>query len=438
MTTTSQDLNALFKEVYRDKVENLVPEGIQLLKDVPFSEKEKVGESLQVAVRASDKNNFTFTNDAISAVRLQQPIPSRYLTASVRPTTVVLQAQLSYQQAAKAASKKKSIEEGTQEIFSSLKLSMERRLEDAFFNGSADIAPIDELKFTTDPEDADANPRIIMVAGTDIVRTFPTGTMLWPTDEDTERIKDTVVSITRGVNPFGRTGREGTLVASGLKIKSINADRLTITFDTTDATLILNHHVSNPTSSRTTRGDSFIFERQLPVDHSLLGLEQLLTTTSGALYGIQVDDPSGYWTPGAYAVGGKLTVDHIIKAAEVAVPNGLEGRACLYISTAAFANLALELDKNLQSFMGLEVPYSKGVVEVKPSIYVKTDKGYLIKPEDCKRIGTTAPTFNTPGLEQGPFHRMEGNNGFIITLYTEQALFISKPSRCVRLSGITT
>ena len=83
MTTTSQDLNALFKEVYRDKVENLVPEGIQLLKDVPFSEKEKVGESLQVAVRASDKNNFTFTNDAISAVRLQQPIPSRYLTASV-------------------------------------------------------------------------------------------------------------------------------------------------------------------------------------------------------------------------------------------------------------------------------------------------------------------------------------------------------------------
>ena len=114
MSTTSQDLNALFKEVYRSKVENLVPEGIQLLKDVPFSEKEKVGQSLQVAVRVSDENSFTFTNDAVSAVSLNQPIPARYLTASVVPTTIVLRAQISYQQAAKAASKKKSIEESTQ------------------------------------------------------------------------------------------------------------------------------------------------------------------------------------------------------------------------------------------------------------------------------------------------------------------------------------
>ena len=88
--------------------------------------------------------------------------------------------------------------------------------------------------------------------------------------------------------------------------------------------------------------------------------------------------------------------------------------------------------------MGLQVPYSKGIVEVKPSIYVKLANGYLIKPENCKRIGTTAPTFNPPGFtDHGPFHRMEGNNGFTITLYTEQALFIAKPAQCVRLTGIT-
>ena len=311
---------------------------------------------------------------------------------------------------------------------------MERRLEDAFFNGSADIAPVDEDDRTIG--NPTRNPSVNLVVGTDLVRFITAMNPLWDSSEDTERIRDTEIAIYRGEDFTGKTngGSAGDLIATGLKIKSINADRRTLTLDTTDATLIPN----SGTNTNIHGSDVLRFTRKLPVDHSLLGLEQLLTTTEGSLYGISVDDASGYWTPGAYDVGGKLTVDHIIKAAEVAVPNGLEGRVCLYISTAAFANLALELDKNLQSFMGLEVPYSKGVVEVKPSIYVKTAVGYLIKPEDCKRIGTTAPTFNTPGLEQGPFHRMEGNNGFIITLYTEQALFISKPSRCVRLSGITT
>ena len=219
MTTTSQDLNALFKEVYRDKVENLVPEGIQLLKDIPFSEKEKVGRSLQVAVRVSDKNNFTFTNDAVSAVRLNQPIPSRYLTAIVEPTTIVLQAQLSYQQAAKAASKKKSIEEGTKEIFDSLKLSMDRRLEDAFFNGSADIAPVEEVDRTLGSPTK--NPTVNIVAGTDLVRFINAMVPLWDSSEDTERIADTEIEIYRGADFNGKSsgGSEGDLIATGITIK---------------------------------------------------------------------------------------------------------------------------------------------------------------------------------------------------------------------------
>ena len=429
--TTSQDLNALFKEVYRDKVENLVPEGIQLLKDIPFSEKEKTGRNLQVAVRLSDKNNFTFTNDAVSAVRLNQPIPSRYLTATVAPTTVVLQAQLSYQQEAKTASKKKSIEEGTKEAFDSLKLSMDRRLEDAFFNGSADIAPTDEEdRRVGNPT---RNPDVNIVAGTDLVRFFTIMNPLWDSSEDTERIADTEIEIYVGNLGAAedRSGvSEGDLIATGITIKSINADRRTLTFDTTDVVLA-------GTNIETKGSDVVRFIRRLPIENSLLGLEQLLTSTD-SLYGISVTDPSGHWKPGAYAVGGALTVDHIVKAAEVAVPNGLEGRVCLYINTAAFNALIAELDKNIQGFMGLQVPYSKGIVEVKPSIYVKLANGYLIKPENCKRIGTTDATFNIPGLEDhGPFHRLEGNNGFTITLYTEQALFIAKPAQCVRLSGIT-
>ena len=318
----TQDLNALFKEVYRDKVENLVPEGIQLLRDVPFSEHEKVGESLQVPVRLTDEGNFTFTNDSISAVALNDTDAARYVSASIKPTTVVLRAQISYAQAAKALSKKQSVETGTEQIFKSLKLSMDRKLEDAFFNGSQDI-----------------------------------------------------------------TDNDGNVTGSTMK-----------------------------------------------------GLDQLLTTTTGNLFGIATNDASGRWIPQTSAIGGRLTVANTIDAAEKAVPKGLEGRVCLYINTAAYASLARELTKNIhmRDYGNMYIPYSRGIIEVKPSLYVKLAKGYLVKPENLSRVGTTGPTFNVPGLEdQGPFHRMESHNGFTITLYTEQALFIAKPSQCVVLTGIT-
>ena len=317
----AQDLNALFKEIYRDKVENLVPEGIQLLRDVPFSEHEKIGKNLQVAVRLTEEENFTFSNDSHQAVTLAATDAARYETASITPTTIVLRAQISYAQAAKALNKKQSIEAGTEQIFKSLKLSMARKLEDSFFNGSRDIL-----------------------------------------DDD------------------------GNVTGSTLK-----------------------------------------------------GLDQLLTTTTGNLYGIDVEDASGRWTPQTVAIGGRLTVANVIDAAQKAVPFGLEGRVCLYINTAAYASLARELTKNIhmRDFGNMYIPYSKGIIEVKPSLYVKLAKGYLVKPDNLSRVGTTAPTFNVPGMNDGPFHRMQSHNGFTVTLYTEQALFISKPSQCVVLTGIT-
>ena len=331
MTTTSQDLNALFKEVYRDKVENLVPEGIQLLKDIPFSEQEKIGESLQVAVRASDEANFTFTNDTVSAVALNEAIPARYLTAEVVPTTIVLRAQLSYQQAAKTAAKKKAIEVGTQQIFDSLKLTMDRKLEDVFFNGSEDIFPLDEVdRRVGNPT---RNPDVNIVAGTDLLRFVTAMVPLWDAGEDTERIANTEIEIYVGAlgGLEDRPGvSQGDRIASGIRIKSINADRRTLTLDTTNVVL-------GGTTIETKGSDVLRFIVRGEADHSLLGLEQLLTTTDN-LYGIPVNDVSGYFTPGAYEVGGALTVDHIVKAAEVAVPNGLEGRAVLYVNTAAFNN----------------------------------------------------------------------------------------------------
>lgn len=39
---TAATLNGLFKEVYADKLENLIPDGVKLLTRIPFAKKQAV------------------------------------------------------------------------------------------------------------------------------------------------------------------------------------------------------------------------------------------------------------------------------------------------------------------------------------------------------------------------------------------------------------
>ena len=38
---TVASLNGMFKEIYADKLENLIPDGVKLMSSIPFSSKEK-------------------------------------------------------------------------------------------------------------------------------------------------------------------------------------------------------------------------------------------------------------------------------------------------------------------------------------------------------------------------------------------------------------
>lgn len=40
-TQTKDTLNGLFKEIYGDKIENLIPDGVKFMNRVPFAKKEQ-------------------------------------------------------------------------------------------------------------------------------------------------------------------------------------------------------------------------------------------------------------------------------------------------------------------------------------------------------------------------------------------------------------
>jgi len=48
---TFQSLNAMFKQVYSDKIQNLIPDGVKLYKMIDFQQKAKLGNSYNQPVK---------------------------------------------------------------------------------------------------------------------------------------------------------------------------------------------------------------------------------------------------------------------------------------------------------------------------------------------------------------------------------------------------
>lgn len=74
---TVATLNGLFKQLYSDRIQDLIPEGVKLLNKIPFNAKQKLGDYYHQPVILSHEHGVTFSsaggeaftlNDAINGV----------------------------------------------------------------------------------------------------------------------------------------------------------------------------------------------------------------------------------------------------------------------------------------------------------------------------------------------------------------------------------
>ena len=180
------------------------------------------------------------------------------------------------------------------------------------------------------------------------------------------------------------------------------------------------------------------------------GLHQMLTDTTGDLFTIDQGKYS-LWRGNQFNVSGKLTVAKVLEAASIAVGRGLSTDANLYVNHKVYESLNASINTTnrrvdssysvAKQQMGSKmicVNYQGGVINVKPSIYIKEKEGYLLPMGVAKRIGAQDVSFRTPGFDKDHiFHRMESNLGYAVRCYTHQAIFVEKPAQCVVLTGIT-
>ena len=439
---TIQDLNALFKEVYSSKVETLVPEGINLLNDVSFSETDKLGDVYVFPIMTKGETGFT-VSDQNDAFDLVNPNPAIYSQAKVSPFSIVLQSAISYEQAARAMNNKQTVERATARTLAEMKKAMMRRIESMCFYGGETPSFVGSHNAQV-RDDTDSrihlgldnhNTNIDITASS--AKITSTQSLLSGRAIASDIVGATVVI--RASGPLGRTGVTADDLVVSFVVKSLTDSDTSMEFDpSADTTTTF-----NDASIDLKRNDYISVEESSPAlalvgTDGFDGINKQITQQTGTRFGLDINSVA-LFKGNQYNVAGKLTVEKILNASELAVNNGLEGRARLYISHRTYVDLSDELDKNYRMSDKFMIPYQAGVLEVVPSIYVRADDGFLLKPSSIKRVGAQDISFEDPVKQQnGPFHKMENNAGLLLRCQTNQAIVVEKPAQCVKLYGITS
>lgn len=413
--TTPSTLTGLFKEVYGDEVNNLIPDASKLQKIIPFVSRDKeLGNIYHQPVILTQEHGIAYASYQDGAFALSDHISMNMADAQVRGSQMCLRSALSYDAAARASNSKKAFVKGTELLIENMIASVSKRLEIALIYGGTGLATIDTSA----------------ASGT-------TGA--------TDYVTCTVSAATWALGIFA--GLENARVNVYTGSSKVGTDYKVSTIDLEARTFKLMPAVAGADNVSTIASKSaHTVYFAGAYGKEMAGLDAIITNT-GSLFNI---DASVYslWKGNSVTVTGQLSMGKILNSISKAVLRGLDEKAVCLLNPDSWSNLNVDqaaLRKYDSSFgseakNGFEtIKYfgQNGEIELIPHNVVKAGEAFIFPPKRCKRIGAQEVSFKTPGREDEIFLHLANNAGFELRVYTDQALFIEAPAKCVKISGFT-
>ena len=407
---TTTTLEGIFKRVYDNKVRFIYPNGVRFIKDIPFRGGDKrPGESFNAAITLVFENGMTYLAPAAGAATLLSAAVGETKRANVDGFQMILRSQVDYESIAKASTGgPRAFVQSTKHIVANMANSFRKRQEIDTLYGRADLGVIESVTTTA----------IVITAAT-----WAPG--IWAgTEGATIAAFNTALSTERAASP--------------MTISSVDFDTRTI-------------NVAVDPSANVVATDRLFWEGAVAVTathSSMIGIDEILNTTSGAVFGITVTDFT-LWNGNRIAVGGAaLEMKHLQEAAaRIVEKGGGEGKLCCYVSTATWVDLIQDLsalrrfqkaDGNARYEAGAEAITfwtQSGPIEIKPSIFVKGGRAYLLDLGSWSRIGAQDFAFGDPA-ERQVFHRLESAAGYDARAYANQSVFTDAIGHNAVLTGI--
>ncbi len=397
---TAATLNGLFKEVYADKLENLIPDGVKLLKAIPFAKKQQtLGNLYHQPVVLGQEHGITFATSTEDAFSLAAPVAGQIQDAQVRGNALVLRSAIGYKAASASMSGTAAFEQATKFLVGNMLRSITKKLEIEMLYGQVGYATV-----------ASTGSSDIVIPDAEWAPGIWAGAEGMPIE-----IR----------NAAGNTSRGNAVVVS------VDFATKTVTLDSlpggTIATDIVWH--------KGAYGKEFA------------GLHKIITNT-GVLFNI---DASVYnlfkgnvSSAGSAALSFAKIQDAIAKAVEKGLDNDvmvlvnpnswsdlLTDQAALRMYDSSYSSSQLENGAKELKFHG-----QNGMIEIVPSIYCKQGYAYVLSVEDMVRIGSSDVTFKRPGKEGDFFLELPDVAGYELRCYCDQALFTHSPAKNVLITNI--
>lgn len=398
---TFDSLNALFKQVYAPKINNLIPDGVKLYKMITFEKRAKLGNSYNQPVILGLEHGVTFAADDDDAFALNAAVAGTVKNAVVRGNPVVLSSVLGYKAASSAVGgDAKAFEDATKFLVANMVRSITKKMEIVMLYGGMGLAIIGSVNSTE----------------------LAISTAEWAS------------GIFSGAEnmPIEIVASDDTTVRGETYITNVNLEGRKITV----AALPGGTVATDKIWMKSARGNE------------MLGIHKILTTTSGDLFGVSATTYS-LWRGSTYPAGSAvLSLAKVEKAIALAVAKGLDSDVTVLVSPATWTDLLVEQtalrkfdssyspDQLKSGSKSITFYGQNGMVSIEPTIYCKEGYAYILAMETFSRVGSSEVTFERPGGEGRFFQDLEGTAGYQLRAYSDQAVFCDAPGKSVIITGI--
>lgn len=411
--TEFQNLEGLFKDVYGDKLEELIPASGKLTRMIPFREAEKLGKAFVQTVVLQDEQGATYAASDEDYFTLNEPEAMATKPASVDGSQLMMRGILGQKAAVAAkANDKKAFASATATIVKRLLESAVKRIEIQHLYGGSGLGVGDTS---------------VNVSATETVVTMTAASFapgIW------------IGSKGAKLEAFDGATQIGT---GSFTVKAVDCanKELTVTALAGDITAL---------DAQLVAGNVDLFYAGAK-DKEALGLDRIITT-SGSLFGIDNTVYDLFKGQTYDASGAALTFDKITDAVVCAVNYGLDEDVVCLVSPLTWQSLnkdeaalrqydvsykSSELTKGTEA---LKYHGQNGSIEIMAHSMVKEGEAFIIPPRRLKRVGAQDISMRNP-VADGKMVFIDPNRaGFEFRVYSDQALFTDHPAHLVKIINI--
>ncbi len=423
--TTVSDLNGLFKQVYGDDIVSLLPEFSHITQNTKFVKNDqRSGNFYNQPVVVQGEQGVTYAAAGAGAYALNGASTMVLQNAQLLGGQITLKATMDQESAARAVSGGASAFESATKLQTANVLeSHGKRIELALLYGGTNVGTAD----------SSAN-----VDATHTVLTFTTAS--W-SDATWSGMTNATISLFRTDT--------GAILNSNaaLVITAVNTALMTLTVSGNSTDIAAIDTWVGGAGGQQAYVNFYGARTAATTYAEISGFDKIITNT-GSLFGI---DAAQYdlWKGNTYSAGSAaLTQAKLDAAVAIAVGKGLAQKATVYVNPKTWSNLntdqaakrmydsSYDPAKATNGTKTLKYMSQNGELEVVSHPFVKQGEAFIVPLDEAIRVGATEVTFNIPGQQDEYFTAMENNMGFYYKSYSNQALLINTPAKCVKITNI--